>query len=605
MKKKIATLLMFLFCCVSIFTGCNLFDTNNYASLNSIVATSGKIEITREQLINAYNSSGYYYDNYYGYTREEAIKQTIKDLIDRQYILNYVKELEKTDSRYALTEAEKYLVIEETWKNVDSSIETIVEQVKKDLNLSSTDLSTEEGSTEPKFAAKTVYKSKFVEETFGNESKVVKVFEGEDTYVPKNKTQYDYELKLSSSNKDYETIVWNRYITALKRNQKDRYSDTSDNATFKREIDRLYKTNLENAILTKFQKIYTDSFGLDYDKENGVYYVNDTTLQSIVSKYQSTYSSNKALYDLSYVNNNADTRDDELNLFYNTVTNSSSRPEYFYYGQPTDSEKLLTCMHILVKIEESQTNQIKEYEEDPLLQGELEALKKEVKSQKNTNAYERSYDSEGKETISTTGTSVETLFNNILEDLKEITVSETNADYVQQAVEIFDEYIYKFNQDEGIMNAKFDYVVGTETSGMVKSFTDVVRFLYNGSKGADLTPQTIKSTYDENVSFYFPKGVGYAGAVSAPFLEEASNYSGYHIVMFTGVLENVPAENISIENVYSTLSKVKTSIAYNQNVFELIFEQVSKDNYSTHQKNLLSSIKKETTFNVSNFSDMY
>lgn len=605
MKKKIATLLMFLFCCVSIFTGCNLFDTNNYASLNSIVATSGKIEITREQLINAYNSSGYYYDNYYGYTREEAIRQTIKDLIDRQYILNYVEELAKVDTRYALTEAEKYLVIEETWKNIDTSIETIVEQVKKDLNLTSEDLSTEEGSTEAKFAAKTVYKSKFVEATFGEDSKVVRVFEGEDNYVPKNKTQYDYELKLSSTNKDYENIVWNRYITALKKSQKGKYAEASDTVTFNREIDRIYKTNLENAILTKFQKIYTDSFGLDYDSVNGVYYVNSKTLQDIVNKYQSTYSSNKALYDLSYPSNNADTRNDELNLFYNTVTNSSSRPEYFYYGNPTDNEKLLTCMHILVKIEESQTNKIKEYEEDPHLQGELEELKKEVKSQKNTKAYERSYDAEGKETISTTGTSVETLFANITEDLRLITVSETHDEYVEQAVEIFDEYIYKFNQDEGIMNAKFDYVVGTQTSGMVKSFTDVVRFLYNNGEGADLEAQTITSTYDKNVSFYFPNGVGYAGAISAPFLEEASNYSGYHIVLFTGVLQNVPAENITIEDVYSTLSKIKTSIAYNQNVFELIFEQVSKDSYSTFQKNLLSSIKKDTTFNVSNFSDMY
>ena len=74
MKKKIATLLMFLFSCLSIFTGCNLFGSNNYNSLNAVVATSGDIEITREQLINAYNSSGYYYDNYYGKTREEAYR---------------------------------------------------------------------------------------------------------------------------------------------------------------------------------------------------------------------------------------------------------------------------------------------------------------------------------------------------------------------------------------------------------------------------------------------------------------------------------------------------------------------------------------------------
>ena len=611
MKKKIATLLMFLFSCLSIFTGCNLFDTNNYASLNSVVATSGEIEITREQLINAYNSSGYYYSNYYGQTMEEALKSTINDLIDRQYMLNYVENLEKTDNRYVLTDAEKYDVIKETWDYIDSSIETIVKEVRKDLKLSSEELSaeTEEDTAsteeESSYKAKEVYKTKFTKDSQG---RIVKIEEEENNYIPLNKTKYDYELKLSSTNKDYENIVWNRYITALKKNQAPyKYNDTSDTAVFKREIDRVYKTNLENAKLEKFESIYTNNFGLDFYEEDGkyVYYINDTTLQKVVDKYTSIYSSNKELYNMTYGNNNIVNLESDLNTFYKTLTNTSSRENYFYYGEPADDEQLLTCLHILVKFTSEQESKISEHESDPLLQNYLDEVLANDKSQANTLAYARSYDEEGNETISSTGTSVEQLYAELVSRIqKEVSVSASNADYINQVTKIFDEYIYKYNQDTGIMNAKFDYVVGTKTSAMVNSFTEVVRKLYNNGV-ADYESKSVKADYNSDVTLYFPNGVGYAGAISAPFLEEASNYKGYHIVLYTGKLQNIVAESLNVSNVYEKLGNVKTSVAYGQSIFEFVFDKLSKDSYSQYQSDILATNEKDTVYNTANFSDMY
>ena len=607
MKKKIATLLMFLFSCLSIFTGCNLFDTNNYNSLNAVVATSGDIEITREQLVNAYNSSGYYYDNYYGYTREQALRMTIDDLINRQYLLGYVESLEKTDARYKLTDSEKYTVIQETWSYIDSSIQTVVEEVKKDLGLSSTELSTEEESEDTaEYAAKEVYQVKFEKNSDG---KIVKISEGSNDYVPEDVSVYDYELKLSSTNKDYETMVWNRYITALKKAQAGyNYSDMSDDAVFKRELDAAHKTNVENAKLKKFELIYTENFGLDpyVDGEgNLAYYINDATLQKVAEKYTQIYSSNKELYNMSYGNNNIVNLENKLNSFYNTLTNTSSRENFFYYGSPTDNETLLTCMHILVKFSQEQTDNISKAKENKLLQENLDTILAEYKAQESTPAYERSYDEEGNETISTNPTYVNELFDNILSDIQtKTTVGYTNEQYVEQVVNIFDKYVYKYNQDTGILNAKFDYVVGTQTSPMVTSFTEVVRKLYNnGVVNEDAVE--VKADYNEDVTLYFPNGVGYAGAISAPFLEEASNYTGYHIVLFTGTLQNVVADTINKDNVYEKLSNVKTSIAYNQDVFEFVFDKLTKDSYSNYQNDILTTNKKGTQYNPDNFSDMY
>lgn len=603
MKKKIATLLMILFICVSVFAGCNLFDTNNYASLKSIVATSGDIEITREQLITAYNSSGYYYSQYYGYSQEKALEKTISDLIDRQNLLNYVDDLSEKDNRYKLTEAEEYATIKETWSYVDSNLKEYIKKVKKDLKLNSEELALDEEETkDSEYQAKEIYSQKF---ELDDNGRIIQKAKSNNSYVPSTYSLYNYNYKtrIDSSNEDYSTLVWNRYITDLKISQsKLGYKDLSDDVVFKRELDRIHKTNIENAKLKKYQEIYESTFGLEYDSKNDIYFVKTETLNLIIDKYTSIYDSNKELYNLSYNKNNILDLEDDLNLFYNTVTNSTSRKDYFYYGSPTDEEKLLTCVHILVKFSQDQLDDISEHKNDPLLQGNLDAVLAQDKSQENTFATERNED--GYE-IADNKISVKDLYQALLKEIdEEINVTPSNELYLEKVVEIFDKYIYKYNQDSGIINAKFDYVVGTKTSAMVKSFTEVVRKLYNNGE-ANYNAVSYKAEYDENVTINFPNGVGYAGAISEPFLEEASNYTGYHIVLFTGVLKNTVAETLDVSNVFEKLGNVKTSIGYGQNLFEYVYDMIASSDYSTHQSNILNTVRKDICLNKNNYSDMY
>ena len=624
MKKKIATLLMFLFSCLSIFTGCNLFSKDNYASLSSVVAKSGDIEITREKLINAYNSSGYYYNQYYGQTMEQALRSTINDLINREYMLRYVESIEKDSqgqpTEYALNSAEKYTVITETWDYIDTSIQSVVEQVRKDLKLSTTELSTEteEAAEESEYKAKEVYEQKF--EILNG--KIVKRSNAENNFIPTNKTVYDYnfDTRINSTDSNYKNIVWNRYITALKKNQAPyKYSDTSDSATFTRELEKVYKTNLENAKLQKFENIYTSTYGMAFDSETGFYYLTDDTLQSVLTKYTSIYESNKELYDMAYnkessINKNSgslsvDTEglENHLNSFYKTLTTTSSRENYVYYGTANDDEELLTCVHILVKFSEDQTKAIENAEGDSLLQSDLDLVLGEIKSQQNTKAYARSYDEDGVATISETPTSVYEVFEELKERIRtEVNVEPGHDDYLNQVTKIFDEFIYKYNQDTGIINAKFDYVVGTKNSAMVESFTEVVRKLYNnGQTSFTDEAKNQEAEYDSDVTLKFPNGVGFAGAISEPFLQESSNYSGYHIVMFTGTLKSMAIEDLTKNNVYSKLSAEKTSVAYGQNMFEFIYEKLAKDNYSQYQTNIIETLQQDITYNPSNFSDLY
>ena len=596
MKKKLATLLLFIFSCFSVLTGCNLFSTNNNAGLSSVVAKSGEIEITREQLINAYNNSGYQYTEYYGYSMQQALEQTINDLIDREYLLKHIEEEQKTNVALVLSKAEVYSIIKETWNYIDTALETIADQVRSELKQNSAGEESEEttSSSEQEYKGYSPYKTNFFLDAKGVYKKVG---ETSTDYIPENiteNTKYEYVMNISSDDEDFKAIVWNRFISNLKSNEEIyNYPDKSENATFKRFIDKLYKSNEENAKLSKYENLYKSTFGVDFDATEGKFYVNDVTLNSMLKKYKTIYENNEEAYKLTrnFVS--------EKDPYYNQVASSTTRGNYFYYG---NDEDLLTCLHILVKFDEkSQTEKIKEVQDDNYAY-DKDLVIKALKSAEKTPAFER--DIETGEVISTTPTYVSDIYKMLTDEISKISYNTTSKEYAEEVVKIFNNYIYKYNQDTGIMNAKFDYVVGTKTSGMVDSFTEVVRKLYNNGV-ANTNRVEVKANYKDNTTLVFPNGVGYAGAISAPFLEEASNYTGYHIVLFTGKLNSIAANSLTTQNMFEKLSEQKTSIAYNQTLFEYLYELVSQDNYSIHKKDVIDSIKIAPQYDSSNYSDLY
>ena len=90
--------------------------------------------------------------------------------------------------------------------------------------------------------------------------------------------------------------------------------------------------------------------------------------------------------------------------------------------------------------------------------------------------------------------------------------------------------------------------------------------------------------------------------------EENDKYTGYHIVMYTGTLKNnFNVQNLCVSNAYQLLSAEKTSLSYNQTMFEYVFDKVVTDNYTTYQTNLIASLKngKDVVYQKANYSDLY
>ncbi|NCB48116.1 MAG: hypothetical protein EOM55_00575 [Clostridia bacterium] len=587
MKKKIAVLLVFLFSFISVLTGCNLFDTNNYAALSSIVATSGDISITRENLINGYNNGGYQYYSSYGYTAEQSFKLTIEELVNQEYMLDYIDNL--ADEKYTLTSDDYRKIVSNCWDYMKSSLNTYVEQVRNDFKLSSDEVTADEEEIDPDYDPQASYETKFVN-IFGN-AVLIQTLK-EDTLTVKNDVtlttyndainyainSFKYKKYISGSSSDYKALVWRKYLTALKTSQKSYgYTDMTDSAVFEREMTRLFESNYKSQKLTKFEEIYEANNGYTYDPliqnedgTTGAYVVSSARLEEIVSVYKERYLENMATY------NNLSTK------FYGDLTGTTNRKNYVYYGQTSD-ETLITCTHILIKLSDDQTSAISTAEANTKLSSEaITTIIKNLKSTENTYATERDLET-GENVLDENGNEVKISVKKLYENLENALKNKTN---LTEIVEIFNSYLYKYNVDTGIINAEYDYVVGTETSAMVESFTDSVRNLYNN-------------------------GTGKVGSMDLIF-EENDNYTGYHIVLYTGTLKNLftsrtELNTLTFANVFSKLTSEKTSISYNQTLFEKLFDEVAKDNYSTYRNNLVATLKNgiNTIYQTNNFSDLY
>ena len=578
-KKKYAILLLVLLSCVTILTGCNLFSTNNYVALSSIVATSGNISVTREDLLNAYYSSGYYYNYVYGYTQEEAIRMTIDDLIDQRYLLDYIDSNEK----YALNNDNYNKAIYDTYSYMNSRLQTVVNEVRSEFGLTVEEVATDEETEEPEFAPQERYQTKFdyvngkviyENYTSSDEDDEETEFYGNFLSVDSAKQytidNYIVTNHIKGSSSHFKSLVQDRFMTTLKQEQAGYgYKDLSDSAVLKREIETIFDGNIDSQKIARFQYIVQRENGFVFDEGENNYVITQDLLQDIVDEYKTIYASNMAEYRSSSQQNRSS--------YFTNVANSSKRANYVYYGNP-DEETLITCTHILIKLSDEQLSQIEDLEANKLYYGEkLERAKSAITSWANTFAYERSLTTG--EVIDEVGISVETLFDNVKNDVN-------RQSSLEDKINQFNDYLYRYNVDTGIINAKYDYVVGTNNSAMVDSFTNLVRDLYDNGNG---TVGSIGYCYEEN-----------------------DNYSGYHIVMYTGTLQNLYSslsdlQSLTIQNVYQVLSSEKTSLSYNQTMFELMFDTVVQDNYEEYATSIVETQKSGASinYNVGNFSDLY
>lgn len=531
--KKILTYIFSLCLCIMVFAGCSLVQLNASKyykqTVAEIVYSKDKTyEFTMEDLLQAYNNYGYQLaqnnssssSSSSSMTSEEILTKTAELMVQRHLLVEKIKE-ELGD----LSTEEKNYIKRQTYDSINSQLASLEDTIRVEWDRKISEDETKEDESTSLRASYTVYEptvEKVVEE---------KEVNGTTKLVTELKRVTDDEeidgtdpgeFKQAITDEDISKEAWKRYMKTLQDNNENLGKKYSDEKAFEKEIDRIYNLLVENRYISKYQTAIT----------NGLEITAEAAVESYKEKYKRDYE--------KYANDEA---------AYHSAMSEDASSVYYH---PNSGNEYIYVTHILFKFSDEQTAEIsnlkKLYQSNSISKEVYEARLEEVQSLENTVV---KYEENGVTKTTSAALAYQDVLNNVGKYDKDI-------QFEARAKE-FNTYIYKYNDDEGIMNKDFAYVVNLDTSvtdKMVKSFADESRRLQN----------------EEGV-----------GAMSKPILTDY----GYHIILNLGPVKNV-VEYENIDNItWETLYNVKTQPSSEKTLFHVEYDTINTD--STRLSQVLSS----------------
>lgn len=552
--KKILTTCGALVLSIVLLSGCSWAKIDSGRYYKQLVATVGDMEFTKKDLIDAFNNYGYQYYQQNGYDMESAVEDTITSMIDRQLLLEEVKK------NIVLTPEEKLEIRKSAFDYIQDTIYDYEEQVREEWDMEIKTETTAEGDSlrtaEEEYTPSTRYDEATGTVIYIDDEEDEEIFVGDIT----EDTHFDKSMMVVTDAR-VSNEAWTRYVKALQDAAKNEGRDSDEKTVLLAEEERLIKLISDNKYLEKFkEEFYKDRV---VDVTPVLQYYRDNYLSQV-----SAFTADPTLYDTK-------------------MQNAST--EYVYYHPNGGTEtSYVNCKHILIKFSDAQSKRIEILKAQYGIGDDDEVNAKNP----NYNEYLKRLEEIAKDTKST------------FELDGEIKTWSAQAvyDYVKRNVTgsakersiKFNELIYVFNDDDGMMNSEFDYVVNLDTNvtdQMVKSFADGVRALdeSNGGQGA--------GSMDMILSEY-----------------------GYHIIFHDGVVDNLVDKNnirnISDEKLLEILCTHTTSPDSNKTIFNYLYDKMglssSEDEYNNMTTELIADLRNNLKANdiviklyVKNYKDLY
>ena len=564
MKKIIKIVsLMLVLCMTFVFSGCDLFGQNSARYLNENVITisynDGRvINITRREYSNAYSSYGSNLVNN-GSTEQEAKQKTVNALVNRKVLLEEAKANETVVSK---VEAKKSELLYQTYQTLISNAGDYEKEVKKALKITDADEVSEDS------ASGTVYTpySKQAEVVFDGEANVYRIKKVESSdYVARDKTfASQNEVKeafLAETKNNQASAVlreeYVRYIAYLRRVQETMGTNYNDNKLLDEEISRIYTNLEENEYISQYE---------DATKFNDGY--STVTVNQVLQKYKSMISMSNFKYSNDLETFNTDMLENFKDVNYYVNDN------YFYVA------------HILIKFTDEE-QAVYDSLNDNSASGSGALISNEYYKQQKKDLYARL-----KATVTNTETGdVESEHSvpasKVLEEVISALDSATTNEQKDQA---FRELMYKYNEDGGIMNADYPYIIGTNDSKMVENFTNASRELNEaGVYGA--VSDLVESEYGVHIIYYMGKCTNvftfdsnqdvslrdyYEMTITADDGDDMINKFGLGTVKYSDVLK---------------LCDKKLNNLNNKTLFDLVYESLVSDNYSQFESINIETLK--------------
>lgn len=561
--KFLAVLL--IFCMTFVFAGCDLFSQNSASYLNENVITISyedgkKIQITRREYNNAYNNYGANLVNN-GYSEADAKSKTVDALVNRKILLEEAKA--NTTVQAKVTEENSELLYQ-TYQALMSNANDFEEEVKKALKLPSADAMTEEK------ASGTVYTpyTKKAEVVYDNLSSSYKIKKVEDNSKPVRDKSFTTKSQVkqaflaetknnaSSSVKREEYV---RYIAGLRKSQELLNTNYTDNELLDEEITRIFTNLQENEYITKYEEVI---------QFNGGY--STISVARVLEKYKEMISISNFKYsnDLETFNTDMLENVKDVNYYVND--------DYFYVA------------HILIKFNDDEQA---EYDS-------LETNSNDGNGSLISNEYYKARKQQLYSNLKATVTNTQTgeveaedsvPANEVLQEVQ----SALNSALTPEAKDLaFRELMYKYNEDGGIMNADYPYVIGVNDSKMVESFTDASRELNDaGVYGA--VSGLVESQYGVHIIYYMGKCTNLFTFNSNGDVTLNDNYE----ITVTDQDSEELIQKFGIgKSKYSDVLKLcdkKLNNLNNKTLFDLVYESLESDNLSQFEEINVETLKNE------------
>ena len=515
MKRKIATLLLVLVMCMSVFTGCSLVTRNDKNYYEATVATisyvdGNKENISKRELITAYNSYGYNYVNNYGYTKKQAVKQTLKTVIEKKLTIKAVEQyyLDNPSQGEMLNGNETTYVWDQTYEAIYSNLKGYLKDV---LNIKSSDDSSSTSDNENKSVYKPFEKAAeldssgkilktssatTIRETYKgrkNASDVYVNFEYKDadgSYVFKEAMYQKVMADIEAGGKDWKN-AYNKYLADIKKNYSyEKFKSDKDRFIF--ELDRIYSIMKDNYVVEKYEAIYNEQKKQDSR-------VSNVTVDDVL-KY---YSAKVRVDYTSYVLENG-TSSFESSILSDVgsvdyILEGNNASNYFYVA-PIKIEMTSTQKTELEKLKTDLANGSKDIE---TYEAEVNKIYNSLAATvRNSETGEKTGTISALELLKKINTdiakyqylTIESLSNGQKEDAEkdgltlETYVERQNTEIAYKKAAAYRTYLYLYNDDDTLKGADYNTVFGVNSANEVlanETFKDnekvkeVILALYN------------------------------------------------------------------------------------------------------------------------------
>lgn len=593
MKKFFVSFVLVLVSAVSIFSGCNLVQTNVNAYYDRVVAKVGNVEVTKRELLNYYSNVVSYLGYYY------AIEDVLEEVINQKLIIEDVKEnfqtyvegigevydANSTDEDLLKRIENKYYYNTAMQKAYDF-IDSKILEYENTIRASRGDELIKEDEKE-----KTDYQP---EELY--EKKVEKNAEGKYVVIRdkdvQNETtllgEYDYTHE-THGDETTRTKAYNMYANALLRNEKGKNLDTNKDNAVQREIQRVYE-------------IYRDQTYLDFFQNNYEYnYIIDNNI--IVEKYKELVKSSYSNFILE-----GDLNSTEAYNEYISNMQSDASSVYYHPYANSDGEKkgFIQVAHILIKFTDEQLFGTEGTEAEVTLswkqiyeqkdQHDDDWYEKQLNLWKERCVGQARYDLEDEKANSShIAGNLYGEAKSYTEIFNEITTELVNASSVQQKAEIINKYAYIYSQDvdkDKKVNMDSYYAVAldsTVSENWAGDFADVCRKIYEDNSAGGYTTtgyfltNIISKDEDGNETLTF---------------DEENSYAGMDLIFVVGEYENL-CDISNIDNLNAdfadTLYNTRVMLGKDKSWYDEIYDMVTIIDYSTYRQDHIDTLKNSTT----------